>query len=176
MPSFNLPSVSSGADAKELANTIGIMSKELQYLLQNLDNANIKSITADKITAGVIDASKIDVINLNASNISTGTLSAITINGCTITASDIARVNGDLYLGTQGSNAAKNIYFNDYMYLRAKADNGWVIKFGCGILEFIGSMRGEWYFNTGTIGGLEPSGYYTFSDIQDWAYSTFRTI
>jgi hypothetical protein len=164
--------VSTGADTKELTNTIGIMSKELRYLLENLDDTNIKSITADKITAGTIDASKIDVINLNASNISAGTLTAITIEGCTITASDIARVNGDLYLGTQGSNDTKSIYFNDYMYLRAKADSGWVIEFGCGVLEYLGSMRGEWYFNSAYVGGLENSGYAT----QDWVRTNFQPL
>lgn len=41
-----------------------------------VDDAKIKSLTANKITAGTIDASKINVININAANITVGKISA----------------------------------------------------------------------------------------------------
>jgi|LSQX01.3.fsa_nt_gb hypothetical protein len=82
-----------------------------------------------------------------------------------ITTQKNAHVGDDLYLGKQNSSDTKKIWFNNYMNIEAKADGGWVIKFNCGILEFIGSMRGEWYFNNAYVGGLENSGYVKQSDI-----------
>ena len=76
-----------------------------------------------------------------------------------------AYVGGNLFLGEQDVSVTKKIWFNNYMNIEAKADSGWVIKFNCGILEFLGSMRGEWSFNNAYVSGLEYSGYVKQSDI-----------
>lgn len=76
-----------------------------------------------------------------------------------------AYVGDNLYLGNQNLSDTKKIFFNNYMNIEAKADGGWVIKFNCGILDFLGSIRGEWYFNNAYVGGLENSGYAKQSDI-----------
>lgn len=78
-----------------------------------------------------------------------------------------AQVGGNLYIGKQNVSDTKRIWFNNYMSIEAKADGGWVIKFNCGILEFIGSLRGEWYFNNAYVDGLENSGYAKQSDIDE---------
>ena len=93
-----------------------------------------------------------------------------TFSGDIITQKD-AHVGDDLYLGKQNLSDTKKIWFNNYMSIEAKADGGWVIKFNCGILEFIGSMRGEWYFNNAYVGGLEESGYAK----QSWVSSNYAT-
>ena len=82
-----------------------------------------------------------------------------------------AHVGGVLYLGDQDLSDTKKIWFNNYMNIEAKAAGGWVIKFNCGILEFIGSIRGEWYFNNAYVGGLEESGYAK----QSWVSSNYAS-
>lgn len=77
MASFEqLGAVPSGLTVDELAGTVSKISKELNWLLRNLDDLNISSLSADKITAGTIDADVITVVNLDAANIKAGTIMA----------------------------------------------------------------------------------------------------
>jgi hypothetical protein len=77
MASFEqMSAVPSGLTVDELAGTVCKISKELNWLLRNLDDLNISSLSADKITAGTIDADEINVINLDAANIKADTVMA----------------------------------------------------------------------------------------------------
>jgi hypothetical protein len=60
------------------------------WVANNLGNAAIDSLSANKLTAGTIDASVITVSNINAGNISTGTLAADRIAAASITGAKIA--------------------------------------------------------------------------------------
>jgi len=81
-----------------------------------------------------------------------------------------AFVGNNLHLGAGGTSTTRVIYFNDYMNITAKADSGWVIQFNCGILEFIGTLRGEWGFSSASVTGLEDSGYAT----ESWVTSNYQ--
>lgn len=77
-----------------------------------IDNAKIKTLSANKLTAGTIDAAKINVLNINAANITTGILNADRIGANSITATHInvanlAAISANLGIITAGTiNAA----------------------------------------------------------------------
>jgi len=58
MPAFNLPDVTPGKSIEETANNLtNLMTKyrkELDYLLENLDNQNIRTLNAEKIQTGYL--------------------------------------------------------------------------------------------------------------------------
>ncbi|MDN6040089.1 MAG: hypothetical protein L0I18_06005, partial [Lactobacillus sp.] len=58
-----------------------------------IDDAKIKTLSANKLTAGTIDAAKINVLNINAANITTGILNADRIGANSITATHINVAN-----------------------------------------------------------------------------------
>lgn len=60
------------------------------WVANNLGNAALGNLSADKLTSGSINASVIAVSNINAGNISTGTLSADRIASASITGAKIA--------------------------------------------------------------------------------------
>jgi hypothetical protein len=150
-------------EVKNLKDAYFMLRKKLSFLLGGaLDSENVveaASVIADWVYAGTIVADQING----------GTITGVTINVTTN-----ARVGQNLYLGNQSSlNDTKNIYFNDYMYLAAKADSGWVIEFGCGVLEFIGVTRGAWGFSAASVSGLDSSGWAKTATIQDWVTQNF---
>ena len=58
-----------------------------------INDAKIKTLSANKLTAGTIDAAKINVLNINAANITTGILNAHRIGANSITATHINVAN-----------------------------------------------------------------------------------
>ncbi|KKW69971.1 hypothetical protein [Lactococcus cremoris] len=58
-----------------------------------INDAKIKTLSANKLTAGTIDAAKINVLNINAANITTGILNADRIGANSITATHINVAN-----------------------------------------------------------------------------------
>jgi hypothetical protein len=110
---------------------------------------------------------------INADTITVGTLTGITLNGNIINGATInggvinvatdVNIGNNIYLGNISNiSSIKTIYFNDYMNIKAHPtyDGGaWVIQFNCGVLHFIGNIKGDWSFNTAYVSGLENSGY-----------------
>jgi len=88
MPAINLPQTNFGSQ-EEIADGLIATNRMLTYLMYNLDDDNVKELSADKLTAGTIDASLITVDNIDASNINTGTLNASVVNVTNINASNI---------------------------------------------------------------------------------------
>lgn len=94
-----MPSVQGATTLDEVKNTVGIMIKELSWLLQNLDTRNVNelnaeviiagSIQADKIAAGAITADKIEAGAITADKIDVDELSAITANMGKLTSGEI---------------------------------------------------------------------------------------
>lgn len=87
MPDVVLPRPEEGENTKETINNLldayFKIKKELEYILNNLDNTNISAnyiyagtLEADQIITGTLDAGKISVINLDAINIHTQNLYA----------------------------------------------------------------------------------------------------
>lgn len=88
MPQVNLPIPTPGLSDKDtIQNLIDVvykMRKELDFLLQNLDEKNVikaqeavqyfGNLSANQITTGTLDADKINVINLDATTIVTNNL------------------------------------------------------------------------------------------------------
>jgi CRISPR/Cas system CSM-associated protein Csm4 (group 5 of RAMP superfamily) len=168
MPTPIIPSYAPGlhddinAKIKGLSNAYIETTQYLQWLMQHLDEKNV--VRAKSVIASWIYANEINADQINGG----------TIRGVTIDITTNARVGQNLYLGNQASlTDTKNIYFNDYMYLAAKADSGWVIQFGCGYLEFIGSIRGDWAFSPAYVSGLDVSGWAKTDAIQNWVSTNF---
>lgn len=94
MANVNLPNTDGMTTMDELRNAVGKMTKELSWLLNNLDTRNVnelnaevivaESITGDKIQANAITAGKIDVDQLSAISADLGTISAGIIRGIKI--------------------------------------------------------------------------------------------
>lgn len=177
---------------KGLTNAYIDTTQQLQWLLTHLDEKNVlkaQSVVADWVYAGNIKTNQliagetlIDnalIKSLSASKITAGTitasisLSSPVIVGGVITGTTIISTN-NLYVGDSSDlGATKRIYFNDYMNIEAKADNGWVMKFNCGYLDFIGNIRGDWQFATASrVAGLDNHGYATQSWVGSQGYAT----
>ena len=77
-----------------------------------INDAKIKTLSANKLTAGTIDAAKINVLNINAANITTGILNADriganSINATHINVANLASISANLGTITAGTiNAA----------------------------------------------------------------------
>lgn len=96
MGNVNLPNTDGMTSLDELRNAVGKMTKELSWLLINLDTRNVNelnaeviiagSIQTDKLAAGSITTDKIDAGAVTAEKITVDELSAITANLGHITA------------------------------------------------------------------------------------------
>jgi hypothetical protein len=143
---------------KGMTNSYFEMVGNLNWLMQHLDEQNViraRGLVADWVYAGKITADQING----------GTITGVTINVNT----DL-NVGNNIHLGPAGTSDTRVIYFNDYMNITAKADNGWVIQFYCGILDFTGNVHGDWQFSTASrVAGLESHGYAT----QQWVTDNF---
>lgn len=91
-----------------------------------------------------------------------------------------ARVGKNLYLGSQGDNTPKTMYFNEFTYIKGSTGiAGTDIEIGCHEIYFTGifdgsiSFIGNTNFSNSSVGGLENSGYYKLDYIQNWVTQNF---
>lgn len=111
---------------KNLANTVALMAKDLEFIVNgNLDVNNISanSITAEKIVAGAVTASKIDVDELSAISANLGHITAGLVESIQIFGSYIATRNGD-YPRAEMSNTSNafRAYFSEDYYVSIESN------------------------------------------------------
>lgn len=75
-----MPSVQGATSLEEVKNTVGIMIKELSWLLNNLDTRNVNEIDGDILVSGTVSADKVQANAITAEKIDVSELSAITAN------------------------------------------------------------------------------------------------
>jgi hypothetical protein len=83
---FQMPNVDGMNSLEELKNAVGKMSKELGWLLNNLDTKNMNEIDGDILVTGTVTAGKINVgelsaISANLGHITAGLIEAVQIFG-----------------------------------------------------------------------------------------------
>lgn len=86
MASYNLPNVDGMSSLEQIKNAVGIMTKELGWLLSNLDTKNMNEIDGDILVTGTVTAGKINVnelsaISANLGHITAGLIEAVQIFG-----------------------------------------------------------------------------------------------
>ncbi|WP_339259602.1 hypothetical protein MKZ12_07320 [Paenibacillus sp. FSL R5-0713] len=86
MASFELPNVDGLESIEQLKNVVGKMTKELGWLLNNLDTKNMNEIDGDILVTGTVTAGKINVnelsaISANLGHITAGLIEAVQIFG-----------------------------------------------------------------------------------------------
>lgn len=89
MAGFNLPNVDGLTSLEQVKNAVGIMVKELSWLLQNLDTRNVNELNAEVIVAGSVSADKIQAKAITADKIDVDKLSAISANMGKLTSGEI---------------------------------------------------------------------------------------
>lgn len=99
MADFSLPMPNIGLNKEQsVDNLLNLMikyRKELQYILNNLDDANISSLSADRISAGTIDADLVTITNLVVgSNVTMGANAVITWGNLPLDVADTGVVDG----------------------------------------------------------------------------------
>jgi hypothetical protein len=136
MANVNLPNTDGMTTMDELRNAVGKMTKELSWLLNNLDTRNVnelnaeviiaESITGDKIQAGAITAGKIDVDQLSAISADLGSITAGVIRGIKIFGSLISTSETQYpRVVLDPSSTAFGVYADEYNGVKIPAyDNG----------------------------------------------------
>lgn len=116
------------------------------YFGNQIDQAYIGNLSANKITTGILDAAIVSVINLNASNINTGSLNAASINVTNLNANNIT--SGNYLVGNSGQ--------PNQIIIRRNGSNGFLTWEGGNKIwsdenQFMGfTANGErFYFYTG---------------------------
>lgn len=94
MANVNLPNTDGMTTMDELRNAVGKMTKELSWLLNNLDTRNVNELNAEVIIANTITADKMDVNELSAITANLGHITAGLIESIRIFGSYIATRNG----------------------------------------------------------------------------------
>ena len=124
-------------------------------------------VLPDYIKSTYIDSTTVQSPNIVGGTITGGTIIGGSISSnTTINVGTDARVGKNLYLGAQGDNTPKTIYFNEFTYIKGSTGIvGTDIEIGChevffgglldGNISFIGSMN----FSNSSVSGLENSGY-----------------
>ncbi|MEK5439398.1 MULTISPECIES: hypothetical protein [Paenibacillus] len=94
MANVNLPNTDGMTTMDELRNAVGKMTKELSWLLNNLDTRNVNELNAEVIIANTITADKMNVNELSAITANLGHITAGLIESIRIFGSYIATRNG----------------------------------------------------------------------------------
>lgn len=95
MASFELPNVDGLESIEQLKNVVGKMTKELGWLLNNLDTKNMNEIDGDILVTGTVTAGKINVNELSAISANLGHITAGLIEAVQIFGSYIATRQND---------------------------------------------------------------------------------
>ncbi|GGH45905.1 hypothetical protein GCM10008014_08230 [Paenibacillus silvae] len=95
MASYNLPNVDGMSSLEQIKNAVGIMTKELGWLLSNLDTKNMNEIDGDILVTGTVTAGKINVNELSAISANLGHITAGLIEAVQIFGSYIATRQDD---------------------------------------------------------------------------------
>lgn len=111
----NLPNVDGLTSLSELKNAVGKMTKELSWLLQNLDTRNVNELNAEVIVAGSITTGKLAADSVVAENISAGSvetdkLAAGAVTAEKITVTELSAIAADLGHITAGLIESIEIY------------------------------------------------------------------
>lgn len=94
MAGVKMPNVEGLNSVSELKNALGKLTKELSWLLNNLDTRNVNELNAEVIIANTITADKMDVNELSAITANLGHITAGLIESIRIFGSYIATRNG----------------------------------------------------------------------------------
>lgn len=127
MAGVNMPSVEGLVTVEDLKNAVAKMTKELTWLLNNLDTRNMNYIDGDVVVDGTITATKIQVDELSAISANLGHIVAGLIESVEIYGSYIATRNGDFPRAEMSSdNNLFGAYIDANHYIQILSDDSGV--------------------------------------------------
>lgn len=89
MANVNLPNTDGMTSVEELKNAVGKMTKELSWLLNNLDTRNVNELNAEVVIAGSITAGKLAANSVETDNLVAGSITTEKIEVGAVTAEKI---------------------------------------------------------------------------------------
>ncbi|MVP00344.1 hypothetical protein [Paenibacillus lutrae] len=116
MGNLNLPRVEPGMTPEQLGNLVGLIAKEVNYLMDGMignENIRAKSIQADRIDVKELSAFTADIGHITAGLIEGIVIKASQFVGGTINIQTDATIGNNVYLGNQLDGNIKSIRFSN---------------------------------------------------------------
>lgn len=103
MAGVNMPNVDGLTTLDELKNAVGKMTKELSWLLTNLDTRNVNELNAEVIIAGSIETDKLAAGSITTDKLEAGAVTAekITVDELSAIAANLGHITAGLIESVQ---------------------------------------------------------------------------